>query len=62
MKLHTLRVGDKITTPAGWDAQNEENPQHSGVVIDLYGPNQWPRVQFDHKAYGDLQTCVSLER
>lgn len=50
------KVGDKVTAPGGWDGASRPIVR-SGVVVELYGPDNWPRVRFEDRLFGDLETC-----
>lgn len=55
---HGLRPGVRVECANGWFPDGTERPMRRGRVVDLYGPSCWPRVQFDDKPEGDLETHV----
>lgn len=52
---HEFRVGDKIAAPDGFNADGSSRPWKVGVIEELYGPNDWPRVNFGN---GVLETVT----
>ena len=53
---HEFRVGDRVAAPDGYFPDGKSRPWRIGVVEELYGPNDWPRVAFSGSV--DLETCT----
>lgn len=54
-KTHNIKVGDKVKAADGFNPDGTPRPHIIGKVAELYGPNQWPRVDFGR---GHLETCT----
>lgn len=52
----SFNVGDRVVVADGYYANGEARPERRGIVRELYGPDNWPRVQFGHDPTY-LETC-----
>lgn len=53
----TAQVGQTVSVADGYHPDGTSRPRRIGTVMELYGPDQWPRIQFSGTAPGNLQTC-----
>lgn len=57
--MHQFQIGDHITAPNGFFPNGKCRPIRNGIIRELFGPNCWPRIEFDDNPE-QLETCSPI--
>lgn len=49
MSTHPFKVGDRVSAPDGYFADDTSRPHREGIICSLYGEHQTPQVRFDDR-------------